>query len=80
MKIDVNFQAREYHTAGLTYTFNERDFFKTDVHLTLMPDIFIQEFEPRTALIMTQVLVKMFVLNVNFDNQYWCLTNDGQLT
>jgi hypothetical protein len=80
MKIDVNFQAREYHTAGLIYTFNERDFFTTDVHLILMPDIFIQEFEPRTALLMTQVQVKMFVLNVNFDNQYWCLTNDGQLT
>jgi hypothetical protein len=80
MKIDVNFQAREYHSAGLIYTFNERDFFTTDVHLILMPDFFIQEFEPRSALLMTQVQVKMFVLNVNFDNQYWCLTNDGQLT
>jgi hypothetical protein len=80
MKIDVNFQAKEYHTAGLTYTFNERDFFKTDVHLTLMPDIFIQDFEPRTAPLMTQVQVRMFVVNVNFDNHYWCLTHDGQLT
>ena len=44
-----------------------------------MPDIFIQEFYPRVAPLFTQVSVKIFVLNVNYENKYWCLSNDGQL-
>ena len=68
MKIDVGFQAKMYQTNGLQFTFNDRDFFKTDIKLTVMPEMFVQEFQPRTALIMTNVQVKMFVLNVHFDN------------
>ncbi len=45
-----------------------------------MPDIFIQEFSPRVAPLLSRVSVKMYVLNVNYENKYWCLTSDGQLT
>lgn len=77
MKINIAFHAKMYQTNEFQYTFNNRDFFKTNIRLTLMPELFIQEFYPKTAHTMTSVLVKMFVLNIHPDNKYWCLTNDG---
>lgn len=61
MMINIGFTAKEYRTQKLVFSFNNHDFFQTDVFLTFMPDLILSELSPRTAILYKSVEAKLYV-------------------
>jgi hypothetical protein len=57
---------------GFIYSFNQEDFFQSSIKLRYLPDLVIHDMEPKQALILTTVKVKIYALHASAESRYWC--------
>lgn len=64
----------------MTYTFNNINFFQSDVQFTFMPDLIVMDMTPKMASVQQSLMLKIYVKNTHPQGNYFCRTNDGQIS
>lgn len=57
---------------GFIFSFNQEDFFQSIIKLRYLPDLVIQDMQPKKALVLTTVKLKIFALHASVEARYWC--------
>ena len=56
----------------IVFSFNKQDFFMSSIKVQYLPDLVIQDIDPKQANILTSMSLRVYAIHASVRGQYWC--------